>query len=311
MSVHTPIEWADSACNPSEGCDGCELWVEDDRACYSGAKISRLAGTHPGFPMHFERVVLYPGRMFDAARWKDLSGTARRDKPWLDGKPRHIFISDMGDSLSAAVSFEFLKTEIIDHVSSPAGLHHVWIWLTKRPARMAALSSWLQAEGHPWPPNLWVGTSITTSNTVGRIAHLLEVGDERTVRVLSLEPQRGDLGTLPHLSRIDWIIQGGESRQLVAKRFGLASRFTAAAPFRLEWARAVREQCRRTGTAYFLKQLGSAPLVGSIPLSLKDPHGRDWDEWPRDLRVREFPPRSDKEDRRREPTSRCDDAILD
>src|SRR3712207_7534850 len=42
----------------------------------------------------------FPGRMAEAALWSDLTGTDRPDKPWLNGMPRLIFISDMGDALS-------------------------------------------------------------------------------------------------------------------------------------------------------------------------------------------------------------------
>ena len=38
--------------------------------------------------------------MAKSARLSDLRGTERIEKPWLNGLPRHFFISDMGDALS-------------------------------------------------------------------------------------------------------------------------------------------------------------------------------------------------------------------
>ena len=46
MSLHTPIEWCDSAVNPVMGCDGCELWQPDKgiRHCYAGTIHQVRAG---------------------------------------------------------------------------------------------------------------------------------------------------------------------------------------------------------------------------------------------------------------------------
>lgn len=93
------------------------------------------------------------------------------------------------------------------------------------------------------------------------------------------------------LPRVDWVIVGGESGP-------------HARPFNLEWGRSLVEQCRAAGVAVFVKQLGSRPaephhpndgceLVGQCdgdhPLRLRHNHGGNPDEWPEDLRVREWP----------------------
>jgi hypothetical protein len=56
------------------------------------------------------------------------------------------------------------------------------------------------------------------------------------------------------------------------------------------------EQCRASGVAYFLKQLGKHPEQGlmnaplrMMSLGLRDKKGGDMSEWPEDLRVRQFP----------------------
>ena len=95
---------------------------------------------------------------------------------------------------------------------------------------------------------------------------------------------------------LDWVIVGGESGP-------------HARPMDLAWMRSLMEQCRATGVPVFCKQLGShvhdvaqnsieqerfgrddADLIrGEIRVKLRESHGRDIDEWPEDLRVREFP----------------------
>lgn len=227
---------------------------------------------NPGYASKFEMVELFPGRMAAAARWSDLRGQARPGKPWADGLPRMIFVSDMSDALSADVPFDYLRREIINVVSSPRGSRHLWLWLTKRPARMAEFSQWLGEQSTAWPDNLVAMTSVTSQATVGRVAQLKRVNCR--FKGLSVEP----LFTPVHLplAGIDWCIVGGASG-------------TRAKPFDLAWARDIVVQCREAGTAPFIKQLGRHPVVNGALLKLKDTHGGNWDEWPADLRIREYP----------------------
>ena len=231
-----------------------------------------------GYSPTFEELTFWPGRMAEAAKWADLMMTTRKNKAWLDGLPRTIFVSDMSDALSDVVSFDFLENEIVRIASSLDGKRHHWLWLTKRPDRMAQFSGILAEKGIPWPANLWAGTSITTEGTTGRIKHLLRVGDERTIRFLSVEPQREKIDLRKWLPRLDWIIQGGESGRY-------------ARPFDLEWATELNGQCKEAGVAYFLKQLGSKVLSAGRRRQFHDGHAGDWSEWPKRLRVREMPRR--------------------
>ena len=291
MSQHSPIQWCDSTVNPVMGCDGCELWQRPElpnarRSCFAGVQ-HQFRGGNPGWAKRFEVVEQFPGRMAQAARWSDLTGHPRADKPWLHHLPRVIFISDMGDALSKAVPFEFLLHEIIRHVSSPAGSRHRWLWLTKQPKRMAKFSEWLRELGVEWPPNLWAGASLTMrGNADLRISWLLDVGDERTQHFLSIEPQVAHHGhelkswDVRLKGKIAWIIQGGESGK-------------DARPFALTWAAAMQTFAQDIGAKYFLKQLGRNAVLYPGPrapaLQLRDPHGGDWEEWPIPLRIREVP----------------------
>ncbi len=278
MTLSTGIQWCDDTVNPTMGCDGCEIWRPElgIKSCYADVDHERRAG-HPGYAPSFSQVSLFPGRTACAARAPDLSGRTRLLKPWLNGLPRMIFVSDMSDALSKDVPFAFLEAEIVVSAASLAGRRHRWLWLTKRPSRMAQFSRWLQERHVAWPENLWAGSSITGKNT-DRLEHLLHVGNERTVRFVSLEPQREWIDIGPWLERLDWVIQGGQS--------GRAPR-----PFDVDWARRTRDACARAGVAYFLKQLGRRPEEGGRAVKLRDPHGGDWVEWPEDLRVRQVPRR--------------------
>lgn len=285
MGKDTSIEWADSTVNPVSGCSLCELWTGEVKACYAGQIHTRFSG-QAAYPGPFEQVSLHPGRMAKAAAWPDLTGTSRSDKPWLDGRPRVVFLGDMSDVLSGAVPFEYLESEVVDVVASPKGLRHVWMLLTKRSHRLAAFASWLRHKGQEWPDNLWVGTSVTNQASVTRVEHLLKV--PARVRYVSAEPLWGPVDLSPWLGLgIHLVIVGGQSGR-------------DAKPFDLAWAGSLRDQCRAAGVAFFFKQAGSRVCVtlrddnnpsyrGSMTWSYRDSKGGSMEEWPTDLRVREFP----------------------
>ncbi len=104
---------------------------------------------------------------------------------------------------------------------------------------------------------------------------------------------------------LDWAIVGGETG-------------TGARPMQIEWARSIVQQCKAAGVAVHMKQMGSncafrddSPAVGpefyptdtekqlevaadALGEELKhwfkfSGKGANMDEWPEDLRVREFP----------------------
>jgi len=291
MAQHTPIEWCDSAVNPVMGCDGCELWIPDRgvKHCYAGT-IHKIRAGNPGYAEAFLQPKTFAGRAAKAARWSDLRGKARPDKPWLNGLPRLIFVSDMGDALSRDVPFEFLRDEVIGAARSEAGRRHVWMWLTKQPHRMAEFARWLANDanarfvagvGPVWPANLWAGTSLTEAKYKPRVRHLRDV--PAAVRFLSVEPMIEDVGPLD-LDGIALVIVGGESGP-------------KARPCDVTWLLNVKRQCEAAAISFFCKQLGAVPR--SLPLHmgdgsgmrlrLSDKKGGAWQEWPDALRVREMP----------------------
>jgi hypothetical protein len=90
----------------------------------------------------------------------------------------------------------------------------------------------------------------------------------------------------PHDDIVSWVIVGGESGP-------------KARPMDLAWARSLVEQGRAAGVPVFVKQLGARPTNSvalgtehavTAPLdSVRHRAGGDPDEWPADLRIREFP----------------------
>lgn len=278
MAAKTKIQWTDTTVNPTKGCDGCELWRPKNGVgeCYAGVLTKRFGKSNPGLADDFNVVETAPGRLHQITRLKDLTGTNRPDKPWLDGLPRLIFIGDMGDSFSKPISFEYLYREVIQPVVSQHGRRHHCQWLTKRPERMARFSEWLAQRNVEWPGNLWAGTSITTRSSTTRIKHLLRVGNSDTIHFLSVEPQWESIDLSRWLPEIDWVIQGGHAGN-------------HQHPFAIEWADEMREQCADFGVALFLKQLGSCVTIEGEKIHGHRGHGGDWSKWPPRLRVRQMP----------------------
>jgi protein gp37 len=243
MGKDTGIQWSDGTINPTTGCDGCELWVEGKGGpCYAGNHHeTRLARALPAlYAPTFTEVRLAPGRMAPAAGCSDLTGASRPDRPWLDGMPRMIFVSDMSDALSKDVPFEYLYGEVVLNVMGGRGRRHLWLWLTKLPRRMAEFARWLADREIDWPENLWAGTSITSEKVVKRVGFLREVPAK--VRFLSVEPMWSPIDLSGRLDGISWLICGGESKQ----------KGHACHRFDLSWARSLRDQCRAARVPYFL-----------------------------------------------------------
>ena len=111
--------------------------------------------------------------------------------------------------------------------------------------------------------------------------------ERAAVRGLSMEPLLGPVtigfgGVMPNRwqwldgDSLHWVIVGGESGPL-------------ARQFDLSWSYNIILQCRKAGVPVFVKQLGSRPT--SVPWGYTiTGKGGDWNEWPADLRIREYPP---------------------
>lgn len=281
MGKFTKIQWADSTVNGQMGCDGCELWTTRPdgsrvRICYAGRQTENILrnGPRAGWPAAFDQPRIFPERIAEAARWADLKGTAREGRPWLDGLPRMIFFNDMGDTWTVSLPLDWLAPYLPAIASSP----HVWMILTKRPDRAADFSRLVA----PLPDNVWIGTSITGAQDA-RLRALMRVRAAR--RFVSYEPILADAGdVVRRFSWVDWWVFGGASGVEVPTEIATIRTGVAA--------------CREVGSAPFVKQFGSWPVPeGSVwepgqpppVMRLTDRKGGDWNEWPEDLRYREFP----------------------
>jgi protein gp37 len=198
-------------------------------------------------------------------------------------KPKRVFVNSMSDLYHARVPVSFIAQVFITMARTP---QHTYQILTKRPERQLAIvgddldggyrlleetinEDEARALYDRWPlPNVHLGTSIELDRYTRRADDLRQTS--AAVRFLSLEPLLGPLPSLD-LTGIDWCIIGGESGP-------------DAREMDLGWARELLAQCRDAGVAPFIKQLGSVWARDN-----GGGKGGDWERWPADLMVREFP----------------------
>jgi protein gp37 len=260
MMSKSNIQWTDDTWNPttgctrvSAGCDHCYAFLSHDRRHIAWKRGWETAPAQYHLP--FSRVQLLEDRLYGK-----LSPLRKR-------QPRRYFVDSMSDLFHEDVPDDYLRR--VFEVMRQARRHTFQI-LTKRPERMR---DWTRAHQPEPLPNVWLGTSVEDQAAADtRIPLLLDT--PAAVRFLSCEPLLGPVDLDPWLSGLDWIILGGES--------GPHARAMAT-----EWLDFLIAQCRQApDIAVFVKQLGS---VWKNANGAKHGHGGDPDEWPADLRIREFP----------------------
>jgi protein gp37 len=177
-------------------------------------------------------------------------------KTWAKG--RLVFVNSMSDLFHDAIPFDFIERVFKVMKETP---QHTYQVLTKRSERLRELSPRLQ-----WPMNVWMGVSVESQEYWARVDDLRHTAAH--VRFLSLEPLLGPIDTTD-LTKIDWVIAGGES--------GPNARLRDP-----EWVRAIRDACLDQGVAFHFKQWGGINKKARGRML----DGRTWDKMPsRDSRA--------------------------
>ncbi len=273
MADQTAIEWTDATWNPTAGCSivssGCTN-------CYAMKVAYRLQ--HNPDPNVAGKYAGLTTKVNGRPVW---TGTVRLWPPALQiplkrRKPTVYFVDSQSD-----LFHENLPEADIDRVFAVMARcpQHTFQVLTKRAERMRAYladrarreAAWAAHAGaapvaaRGWPlPNVWLGVSVEDqARAEDRIPALL--GTPARVRFLSCEPligpvdleavgepQQNVLAAGPGAgARVAWVIAGGEGGP-------------DARPMHPAWPRRLRDQCRRNGAAFFLKQWGNwAPADGT------------------------------------------------
>jgi len=218
----TTISWTDATFNIAWGCrkvsPGCAH-------CYA----ERLSARY-GFGVWGPRG---PRRTFGEAHWNEpLRWNAEAAS---QGERRRVFASSMCDVFEDHPTIDAERTKLWPLIDATPSLD--WQILTKRPERIRP--SLPRDWGEQGRPNVWLGVSIESAEYVRRADVLRTI--PAVVRFVSYEPALGPLADALVLSGLDWVIYGGES----------GARHRA---HEVQWARDLRDKCRRAGVAFFYKQ---------------------------------------------------------
>lgn len=299
----TSIEWTDFSANP------IKYRTADGRVVWACEKVS--AGcTH----CYAEHLSTRYGGIRRAGEWN--AATMATLTPFLDDKELRamlkapagakVFVGDMTDIFGEWVNDDLLN-RLFSNVLEQRG-DVAWQILTKRAERLRQYLTWRWGGGRIPSRHIWIGVSAEDQQRADeRIPLLLRT--PAVVRFVSAEPLLGGIDIAKHRPGalgLHWLIAGGESGP-------------GARPNQVWWMRNLLGQCRDADVAFFGKQLGSnihdrndAGYEGDTPTSwpmdtdtcdltapryqgddvrvrLKDRKGGDINEWPADLRVREFP----------------------
>ncbi len=196
---------------------GCSKVSEGCRHCYAHRLALRLRAMGNRRYANGFQVTLHEDLVDAPFRWRS---------------PRVVFVNSMSDLFHQKVPIHFLR-QVFSTMNKCR--QHTFQILTKRSGRLRRLAGKLE-----WSKNIWMGVSVENESVYHRIEDLRQVPAK--VRFLSCEPLIGPMEKLP-LEDIHWVIVGGESGP-------------GARPMEADWVRSIRDQCGKSGVAFFFKQWG-------------------------------------------------------
>lgn len=231
MAEVTGISWTDHTFNMIWGC--VEVSPACDH-CYARTLAERF-----GFDVWGKDK---PRRTFGQKHWNEpLKWNRMAEK---EGRRHRVFCGSMCDIFEKHQTVIAELKRLWPLIRQTPWLD--WQLLTKRPHRIK--SSLPEDWGPNGYDNVWLGTTIESDEFNHRANHLISAPAK--VHFISYEPALGPLDELD-LKDIEWIIFGGESGPHYRQH-------------NVQWARSIRDRCKRRGVAFFYKQ-GSSLRSGEDP----------------------------------------------
>lgn len=262
------IRWTQERWDPLAGCTRKSAAC---RHCY--AEEWTAQNSQPGNWGHG-----FAENSADGPVWTQKVGLIeeRLSIPFQWETPRIIFVNSLSDVFHESVDYA-----TIDRIFAVMAMasQHIFQILTKRPkimqnymsdaaAKMRIENAMKQLaldssgrltpiEISAWPlPNVWLGVTAENQKEADRRVPLL-LETPSAIRFIAAEPLLEQIDLKPGIwlkldaaeeggvaPKIDWIIAGGEVG-------------TAAKRCDPSWARSMRDQCAKTGTAFFWSQWGA------------------------------------------------------
>ena len=256
MAENTKIEWATHTFNPWIGCTAVSPACDH---CYARDMMEVRYG-RAVWGAGEDRVRTSDGYWKQPARWNKAalaSGT------WAT-----VFCASLADVWDVEVD-EIWRYQLMEQIEATQAL--TWLLLSKRIGNARRMTR-VEGGHRPLPSNASLGATMVTQKEwdrdAGKLAESKAWGAPRFT-FASVEPMLEPVSVREHTP--DWVIVGGESGPGARDWDGFA-----------DAARAIRDECREIGAAFFMKQM---PKKSSIPA---------------DLMIRELP---------RQLTGACDERV--
>lgn len=234
--AQSKIEWTELTWNPVTGCTKISAGC---KFCYAEVMSRRLKAMGVEKYQNGFKLTVHPDVLQEPYSWKN---------------PKIVFVNSMSDLFHKDVPLKFIQQVFEVMNDNP---QHVFQVLTKR---ADLLLKYDKAKALKWTHNIWMGVSIEDERVVERIDLLRKT--KAKIKFLSCEPLIGPLRKM-NLKKIDWVIVGGES--------GRRPR-----PMNADWVLDIKEQCDKSGSAFFFKQWGGTNKKKTGREFLN----RTWDDMP-------------------------------
>lgn len=249
MGAESKIQWTENTWNPWHGC----------KKVSAGCKFCYMYRDKIKFGQDPTKVVKSKGKFNEPLKWKE---------------PTVIFTCSWSDwFIDEADEWRDEAWAVIK-----ATPQHTYQILTKRPER---IKDHLPADWGEGYDNVWLGVSVENQDFVYRIDELEKIPAK--IKFISFEPLIGNLEK-DFVGGVNWIIIGGES--------GNDNGEYKYRECKLDWIENIvngyetSNEMGLTDTAIFVKQMGTH-LAKELKMS--DRHGGNIEDFPENLRIREFP----------------------
>lgn len=220
----TIIAWTDHTFNPWMGCvkvsEGC-------RNCYAAS----LTKNRMGLDLWGKK----KQRQITKAPWQNVlkwNREANKSKGVYSNNIKLVFTGSLCDIFEDHKDVNQKRGQVFELIKQCKNLH--FQLLTKRPENITRFLPQDWGDGYG---NVWLGTTIEDQ----RVAHRADILRDipARIRYISYEPAIGPLRL--NLKNIHWVIYGGESGPGYRQE-------------NKQWARDMKDDCEKSGIAFFHKQ---------------------------------------------------------
>jgi len=234
MAENTKISWTSHTANFWMGCQKVSPGCQN---CYAETLTTNRMGLRLWGPAK-------------TTRRQEVKGVYAKLKSWNKASnpdhPSKVFVGSLMDWAEDHPDAERLRPALWNAIRQADQL--LFQMLTKRHDRVARLLPpfWSEIKHR-----VWLGVSIENADHAHRADGIRAL--DSAVRFVSYEPALGPLAQALDLTRIDWVIYGGES--------GPGFR-----PEDKQWARDMRSACEAAGVAFFHKQSAATRTERGVEL---------------------------------------------